>query len=193
MLASAETPVDAVESAMVAFADDNALARRAREELPVVTLAYDQLVRRHYQRVRLLARLMAPAADSDAIAQDVMMRVYRGLPRFRGEASFSTWLHRIIQNVARTHQMRELREAEKRTRAAADWEESGADESASEHDPFGVLVGQLSAEERTLIAFRFLEDLELHEIAEVMGVTLSAAKMRYYRALAKLKDKLCGD
>lgn len=170
---------------------DEALAELAKEELPYRTVAYDELVRRHYAGVRRLAIAQLGGSDeADALAQDVMLRVFGSIRTFRGEAKFTTWLYRIVENLARTRIRQQIREREKREAYAASYAE---EDSAATHellsDPseFQQLLQHLSPDERTLLALRFVDDMELHEIAEVLGLGLSAVKMRYYRTLEKLK------
>jgi len=80
---------------------DVALVRRCRGG---DTGAYGPLVARHDKRVyALVARVLGPGAtadDVDDVAQDVFVQAWRALPKFRGNAQFSTWLYRIATNMA---------------------------------------------------------------------------------------------
>src|SRR5262245_23673986 len=63
--------------------------------------AFAQLVDRHRDRAFALAsRMLRSPAEAEEVAQDAFVRVWRALPRFRGEAAFSTWLHRIVVRCA---------------------------------------------------------------------------------------------
>lgn len=169
---------------------DEELVAAARRELPYRTVAFEVLVHRHYETVRRIgATLLGGSDDADALAQDVMLRVFGSLKTFRGEARFTTWLYRIVENLARTRLRQQNREAAKREAFGATISEASED-PAPDHGAFAALIKPLTVDERTLLAFRFLEDLELHEIADVLGVGLSAVKMRYYRALEKLRRNL---
>lgn len=70
--------------------------------------AFEQLVRRHQSRVRLQLRRLARGDDAlaDDLAQDCFVQAWRQLPAFRGEARFSTWLHRIACNAFLMHARR---------------------------------------------------------------------------------------
>ncbi|MFQ5799562.1 MAG: sigma-70 family RNA polymerase sigma factor, partial [Bacteroidota bacterium] len=58
--------------------------------------SFDELVRRHQKRIYLLARrIVGNHDDADDVVQDVFVKVYHGLRKFRGESSFATWLYRI--------------------------------------------------------------------------------------------------
>src|SRR4051812_20180015 len=63
--------------------------------------AFARLVDRHRDRAFALAsRMLRSPAEAEEAAQDAFVRVWRALPRFRGEAAFSTWLHRIVVRCA---------------------------------------------------------------------------------------------
>ena len=77
--------------------EDLALVRRiqAGEEQ-----AFDELVRRHQDHVYAVAYRMVPTAeDALDLSQDVFLKAYRGLDRFKTDSSFSTWIHRITLNA----------------------------------------------------------------------------------------------
>jgi len=72
--------------------------------------AFDKLYRRHLDSVYArLTRVIGPATERDDLVQQIFLDVYRALRRFRGDASFSTFLHRIVLNVAYEHLSRRRR------------------------------------------------------------------------------------
>jgi len=171
--------------------EDPELVARAQSELPYGLKSYEELVIRCYPRVRRLARAIVGAADTaDSVAQDVMLRVMHGLPNLEDATRFNPWLRQITLNASRTHLARERVEMEKRAAYA-----SVTDASEPSTDHFGTtsyaeLIKSLDVQERTIVSLKLLEDLEFQEIAEILGIRLSAAKMRYYRALERLKERL---
>src|SRR3972149_4904680 len=69
--------------------------------------AFEELVYRHDKEVfGIAARYVSRAEDAKDIYQEVFLRVYRGLPKFKFQSEFSTWLYRITTNVCLTHQDR---------------------------------------------------------------------------------------
>ena len=84
--------------------------------------AFEALVRRYQGRVvGFIRTLTGRAEDAEDLAQEVFVRVYRSIARFRGDSLFRTWLYRVAVNVAHTHRARRVREA-------AVWQDPGGDE-----------------------------------------------------------------
>jgi DNA-directed RNA polymerase specialized sigma24 family protein len=72
--------------------------------------AFDELVRRHQAAMITLARVLTSGrGDAEDLAQEVFVRAWKSLKRFRGDSSFRTWLHRVAINVVRTSQTRQGR------------------------------------------------------------------------------------
>ena len=87
--------------------DDVDLVRKAQQG---DILAFEQLVYRHDKKVlSIAARYVTSADDAKDIYQEVFLRVYRGLKKFRFKSEFSTWVHRITVNVCLTHRSRHRR------------------------------------------------------------------------------------
>ncbi len=155
--------------------------------------AYTQLVQLHHVRVRGFCRsLLSHTADADDAAQEVFIKAYRGINRFRGEASFSSWLYRIAAN----HCKDVLR---KRMRQKTDsWDalvEKGGDQVealAATEDPqhkSGVdaelmlqALKTVSADYRQILLLREVEGLRYDELQLALGCSLDAVKGRLKRA-----------
>ncbi|MCI4441053.1 sigma-70 family RNA polymerase sigma factor [Tibeticola sp.] len=173
--------------------DDAQLVAQARTELPYRTGAYEALMHRHGSRIRALARRFASTPEeAEDLAQDAMLKVFFELPRFRGDSAFTTWLWRLTANACIDQQRRAAAHANTHSLDGGD---------AVEHlvDPVdGIaatearidserLLAALAPEDRLLVLLRLLVGLEFQEIAEVMNLGLSAAKMRYTRAIERLR------
>lgn len=149
-------------------------------------------MRRHGARIRqLVRRFAADAADAEDLTQEVMLKVFFELPRFRGEAAFTSWLWRVTANVCIDHQRR--LDAHAKVVIAMD---EDTPEPADSRDPIAavqarvdleLLLRQLPLEDRMVVLLRLLLGLEFADIAAATGLGLSAAKMRYARALDKLR------
>lgn len=172
---------------------DAALVAQAQAELPYRTGAFETLMRRHGARIQQMARrFAASAADAEDLTQEVMLKVFFELPRFRAEAAFTTWLWRVTANVCIDHQRR----LDARPVMVAWAEDEITPEPADPCDPIAAaqarmdmerLLRQLPPEDRMVVLLRLLVGLEFAEIAKATGLGLSAAKMRYSRALDKLR------
>lgn len=161
--------------------------------------AFDELVRRTYRDVYTLAhRLSGNVHDAADITQDVYLRAYRSLSRFRGDSRFSTWLYRIAANCGSTHLTRR-----RRRRAEALDEETGAvvdDRPASDpalraeashaRSQIEAAVARLPERLRSVVVLRDVHELPHREVAETLGISESAAKVRLHRARRRLTELL---
>ncbi len=177
-------------------ANDATLVAQARIELPYRTGAFEALMRRHGPRIRQVVRRFATnPADAEDLTQEVMLKVFFELPRFRGEAAFTTWLWRVTANVCMDH----YRRLKARIPENPPAENAASPEPADPHDSIVAvqaavdveqLLDRLSLQDRMVVLLRLLVELDFSEIASAMGVGVSAAKMRYARAMDKLKSAL---
>ena len=164
-----------------------ALVEQARSELPYGMRAFEAIAGREYKVIRGLAMLMIGDPDAaDTITQDVLMRAMHGLPKLEEVDKFPAWLARITTNVTRSYLAKERREREKYHTFAEEQDWESRDEIRS-GPSFGELIAGLSSIEKTIVSLKILQDFEFNQIAEVTGLGISAVKMRYYRALAKIR------
>ncbi|MGI9623889.1 MAG: RNA polymerase sigma factor [Acidimicrobiales bacterium] len=157
--------------------------------------AFDELVRRTYGDVfKLAVRLTGNETDANDVVQDTYVRAFRGLRRFRGDAQFSTWLYRIASNCASTFTARRSRQ-----RCDSLTEAEGVIETDPEQDPtlraeastlrhtLERALEQLPQRLRAVVVLKHLEDLSHREIAERLGITEAATKVRLHRARNTLR------
>ncbi len=160
--------------------------------------AFDELVRATYADMYTLAfRLTGNEEDARDVVQDAYLRAYRGLKRFRGDARFSTWMYRITANCASTY-------LAKRTRASHEEleDDSPIADARPEHDPqlqvsasydrdrVARAVAELPPRLRAVVVLRDVYDLSHEAIAEELGISEAAAKVRLHRARRKLRERL---
>lgn len=154
--------------------------------------AFDGLVRATHRNVYALAyRLVGNAEDASDVTQEVYLRVWRHLGRFRGEADLGTWIHRITVNRALTH----LQRASRRPQPAApeDLPETPvADrtEQQADADLLERALRRLPEQQRTVVVLKDVYGWTGEEIAKAMGSTEGAIKVRLFRARARLADEL---
>jgi len=143
---------------------------------------------------RYLARL-AGAAEAEDLTQETFVRVNRALAGFRGDAALATWIYRIATNVATDHLRTprfqlSVRSAELETLAVLGTvpviEQDIARREMSEC--VRGYIDQLPADHRMVVVLSELEELPDRQIAEVLGISLEAAKIRLHRARARLRQ-----
>lgn len=170
---------------------DEELVARCRAELPGETEAFRLLVERHHTDVYATCfRLLGSREDAEEATQDTFMRLLHSIAGFRGEARFRTWLLRIAHNISLSRLARSARRSRLEHEFAGrdDWthdesagDDAGADRSDAD-DPVQAILARMSLTDREILSLRFAADLTLEEVAKTLGLSLSAAKMRLYRA-----------
>lgn len=158
--------------------------------------ALDDLLRRHYDRVHAVCRRIAGSTrDADDAAQEAMISIVRGLPRFDGRAQFSTWAYRIATNAA----LDELRRRKRRPTLHAVSDEGAQPEPVdplAERRLAGVAdrlsidaaLDELPDEFRTAVVLRDIADLDYAEIADALGVPVGTVKSRIARGRHQLAN-----
>lgn len=152
--------------------------------------AFESLVRSYQADVwRLCVHLTNDRGLADDVTQDTFVRVYRFLPRFRGDSKFSTWLFAIARNCA----MDELRKA-KRHRVLAERAKAGAEPEESPQHTSGVEVRDalagLQLDLREAIVLIDMLGESYRDAARVLGVPEGTVKSRVHRARHALADVL---
>ena len=160
--------------------------------------AFAALVRAHQNEVYTLARRLVgdPHLASD-VAQEALIRAWRALPKFRGDAQLSTWLHRITVNTAWTLKKREGKNA---GQPLDDYLELAAPEGVDHPAVAGEMVelrgllksalDGLPAAQRKVVVLKDVYGWSHAEIAEAMDISVTAAKVRLHRARARLAKDL---
>jgi RNA polymerase sigma-70 factor (ECF subfamily) len=165
---------------------------------------FDALVRRHQRRVhRLLLMLLRDPDEADNLTQECFLRAYQSMGSFRGECSLETWLLRIAANLARDH-VRNRRTSFWRRLLGIGEDDDGWAEKVPAHgaSPEQALMAreevravweaanQLSQQQRAVFMLRFVEDMELNEIATVLGLQAGSVKTHLFRALQNVRSKM---
>lgn len=175
---------------------DEELVQRAHAELFHITRAYEELMRR-YQRTlfNVCARYLGNERDADDVCQEVMLKVLYGLKNFEGKSKFKTWLYSITYNECITQYRKERRKRRLLDALSLDPVEEACDETApvvTEKTGLEHWLVHVNQIDREILVLRFVAELEFQEIADIMHMGLSATKMRYKRALDKLREKFSG-
>jgi RNA polymerase sigma-70 factor (ECF subfamily) len=153
---------------------------------------FGELVKRHQGAVygRCMAYLRN-AADADDALQETLFRAFRAIDSFKGDAAFRTWLFAIADNQCHTLARRRARQVlDEQARALVGLDHEAAaepeDPAAGCEETVQAAMAQIAVKGRDVLQLRYFADLSLEEIAFTLGVGLSAAKMRLYRAQEQL-------
>jgi len=160
--------------------------------------AFDELVRRTFVDTFTLARrLTGNEEDARDVVQEAYLRAWRAIGKFRGDAQFSTWLYRITANAAVTH----LRKRNRHRAEPLDEVVEPADvrqeaqpatmaESADSMQRISAALDELPPKLRSLVVLKDVYGLPHEVIADELGISVAAAKVRLHRARRKLRDRL---
>jgi len=164
--------------------------------------AFDELVRRTYVDTYTLAlRLTADEEDARDVVQESYLRAWKGLPNFRGDAQFSRWMYRITANTAysvvkrrRRHRAESLDEVlEEPIELHPDLQPEDAAETSALLDQLSAALDELPPKLRVLVVLKDVYGLSHEEIADELGISVAAAKVRLHRGRRKLRDLLYVD
>lgn len=167
---------------------DAQLCVLSRQQLPHVSEAYEILIHRHEKLIfSLCSNICGNMSDAQDAYQEVLLNIFHNLRKFKDNAMFKTWAYRIAYNES----INVIRSNERNIKQAKVQEISELDSVIScvdiEIPVFHKLIASLPEEDRSVITLRLISEFEFQEIAEITGTGLSAVKMRYKRALDKLK------
>jgi len=162
--------------------------------------AFEEIYRRYVDLVhRRLSRLIGPDPDREDLVQMIFLDVFHALGAFRGDASFSTWLYRIIVNVAYDHLRRRRRAGVPLTvehleaMVALDLSPEAAAHQRREVARILGFVERLKPNKRIAFVLRTVEGLSLDEIGAIVGAAPPAVGQRVKHAQRELSAMLARD
>jgi RNA polymerase sigma factor (sigma-70 family) len=154
--------------------------------------AFDEIVRRHQRHVyQVCYRFVNNPEDASDLTQDVFIRAWRGLAKFRGQAALSTWLHRIAVNTS-------LNRVSLKGVSTEPIGEQEVEDARAPSPPDGLVrderaarvraaIAQLPPKQRATLVLRAYHDLPHAEIARQLGSSVGAVKANVFHALGNLK------
>jgi len=142
----------------------------------------------------VIARSNVERSRVEDLAQEVFLKIHRGLPYFRGEAKLTTWIFRIVLNLLSQESQRRLASRE----VALDpdlpaHQPRSPDHSTSDlelRDRLEKAMTRLPANYRLLIAGHYLNDVKYEELAEALDIPVGTVKTHLYRAKKQLRALL---
>jgi RNA polymerase sigma-70 factor (ECF subfamily) len=152
--------------------------------------AFDRLVVRYQREVyRLCYRYVNNHEDANDLTQEVFLRAWRAIGRFKGRSAFSTWLYRIAVNACLNFRASRRRPAQELPETLAD-PAAGAEEQAERDDEARRVreaVSRLPEKQRVTLILKVYHDLTHQEVAQVLGSTVGTVKANFFHALGNLR------
>lgn len=155
---------------------------------------FNELVRRYQQKVYWIARrVVSSHDDADDIVQDVFVRVYKALIKFRGDSEFYTWLYRITMNVS----LNALRVKRLKTFVHYDDFIDARFDTADRPDSellqkeyqtiLEKAIDRLPPKQRMVFVMRYYDEIPYEEMATLLGKSVGGLKANYFHALRKIQ------
>jgi RNA polymerase sigma-70 factor (ECF subfamily) len=157
----------------------------------------EALYHRYKRRVFALAVRIVGAADAEEVSQEAFIRIFRGLPKFRGDSALGTWIYRLSVNAALSHRSRRGP-----LTSAANEQELVQSQQLVDSSPTGDAVLRVRLEKalwrlpvgyRTVIVLHDVEGLEHEEVASILGCHVGTSKSQLHKARGKLREILLED
>lgn len=171
--------------------------------------AFDEMVSRYWDRIfARVMQLLKNRQDAEEVTQDAFVRAHRGLEKFRGDSSFSTWLFQIATNLAHNKYWYWWR---RKRDASISFDQNISDEGAATlidiipaegRDPYDELLSRefvdrvgecmplLSLKHKEILTLRIADDMSYDEIAHKLNISIGTVKSRIARARNSLRNKL---
>lgn len=158
--------------------------------------AFAVLVQRHQRRVfNLVYRMLQQYDEANEVTQETFLAAWQGLRSFRGDARFTTWLHRIAYNCAL--KQLEQRKKDNALQVAMQAEAVDSDErigaELEAHDRQALVrehISTLPAKYRVVLVLRHLQEMTYEEMAEILTMPIGTIKTHLFRARNLLKERL---
>lgn len=162
--------------------------------------AFAQLVQHHQRRVfNLVFRMLQNYEEANEITQETFLAVWQGLPSFRGDARFSTWLYRIAYNCCLKQLEQRKRDHALQTAIQEAHVLQGADQDEDANFALDTLDSQalvrehlsmLPAKYRIALVLRYLQEMTYEEMAEILTIPIGTIKTHLFRARNLLKERM---
>ncbi len=176
----------------MAAADEQQLITRAREGSRE---AFRLLVERYMKQAYNVAfGFLNNHQGAEEVAQDAFVRAFRSLDTFRGEAEFSTWLHRIVVNLS-LNRIRHMRRKRERVIDMTDTDVPAADAEpgTAELDLAGHIeraLHELPTLQRATVILRHMDGLSTKQVSAILRCSEGTVKTHLFRGLEKMKKRL---
>ncbi len=157
--------------------------------------AFAELIRRHKRKIfSIVAKFARDNDELDDVSQEIFVKVYQGLNKYRGDAPFEHWLSKLAVNACYDMLRKRKRDADTVPFESVEFSLSSPDsQDRRSRDAWHLLrraLGRLTPEDRLVITLLNLEEKSVREISDLTGWTEAKVKVRAFRARKKLKEIL---
>ena len=181
---------------MLSSLNDDELVKRCLREIPYRTEAYQEILNRYEGMVYSTCyRMLGNAQEAEEACQDTFLRIFHKLHQFEGRSAFKTWLFRIVYNFCMTRRRklatkreRDTTVGEEITRKVDDHHREAIGPDQDQREYVHQALAEMADGDREILTLRFISDLSLEQMAEVLDLKLSATKMRLYRSMEKFRE-----
>lgn len=162
------------------------------------TNAYAVLIERYQHFVfTLVKKITNNQEDSEEITQDVFIKAYQSLSKYKGDSKFSTWLYTIARNTALSHGRKQTLpisyESDASTIESADHHAELTIDKKSSLALLNVAIKRLAADEQIILTLFYIQEQTIAEMAQIMELSTINIKVKLYRARKKLREILDRD
>jgi RNA polymerase sigma-70 factor (ECF subfamily) len=161
--------------------------------------AFEEIYRLHHRRVySLCLRMVRNASEAEDLTQEVFILLFRKLHTFRGESSFTTWLHRLTVNQVLMHFRRAVVRTEKTTEDGStpirivSGTENPRRMAVLDRIALNEAIGQLPTGYRLVFILHDLEGYEHEQIGKMLGCAVGTSKSQLHKARRRLRELLAG-
>lgn len=152
--------------------------------------AMELLYHRYKRRVFGLVTRIVGTSDSEEVVQEVFVRIYRGLAKFRGDAQLSTWIYRLAVNASLSFVSKRKRRPE-----CEEWQEQVPAEAPPLHDPalsrrLEDALQKLPPGYRAVLVLHDVQGQSHEQCAEILGCRVGTSKSQLHKARARMRELL---
>ena len=158
--------------------------------------AFNEIVRNYSERLYWHVRgFVCSHEDTDDILQDIFIKIWNALPRFRGEARLFTWLYSIatneVLNFLRKRRLKSVLSFTSEEKVLIGQMEADPYFNGDEAQKKLMLaIGKLPEKQRLVFVMRYFEEMEYQEISEILKTSVGSLKASYHHAYVKIKNEI---
>ena len=155
-------------------------------------VAFDELVKRHLpETYGFFCKFTADEIEAEDLAQDVFIKMFKALKKFRFESEFKTYLFRANINMSNTYLRRnKWRNLLHLDQAPEPGYLDTSHEDGWKRKELWDAVAKLPSRQRMVVTMRIAQEMPYKEIASIIGISKNSAKVNYHHAVKALKEKL---